>query len=64
MTPMKADLSFEAVMSLTPSTSDGEPTEEDRRHGYRLVYRTREMMQAAQLGPLAWSEDRGRQQAP
>ena len=64
MTPMRVDLSFEAVMSLTPSTSDGEPTEEDRRHGYRLVYRTREMMQAAQLGPLAWSEDRARQQAP
>jgi hypothetical protein len=64
MTPMRMDLSFEAVLSLTPSTSDGAPTEEERRHGYRLVYRTREMMQAAQLGRLTWSEDRGRRKDP
>jgi hypothetical protein len=63
MTPMQVDLSFEAVMSLTPSASDGAPTEEEQKHAYRLVYRTREMMQAAQLGPLAWSKDRGREEA-
>jgi hypothetical protein len=59
MTPMQVDLSFEAVMALTPSVSEGAPTEEERSHAYRLAYRTREMMRAAQLGPLTWGEEPG-----
>jgi hypothetical protein len=57
MTPMQADLSFESVMTLTPSESKGAPTEEERQHAYRLVYRTRELMRAAQLGPMQWGDD-------
>jgi hypothetical protein len=59
MTPMQADLSFEAVMTLTPSAHEGAPTEDERTHAYRLAYRTRQMMKAAQLGPLAWEDDPG-----
>jgi len=59
LTPMQTDLSFEAVMTLTPSAHDDAPTDEERNHAYRMAYRTRQMMSAAQLGPLTWGADLG-----
>jgi len=58
-TPVYSDLDLEAVMSLTempiePGDEEREPTDEERRRGYRLVVRSREVMQADALGPLDW----------
>jgi hypothetical protein len=54
LTPVQSDLTFETVMSLTPSESRAVPTEEERARGYKMVYRARQLMQADALGPLDW----------
>jgi hypothetical protein len=59
-TPVYSDLDLEAIMSLTEVAATGsEPTEAERKRGYKLVVRSREAMQADTLGPLSplnWDE--------
>ncbi len=52
LTPVQSNLEFQTTLSLTPSA--GEPTEDERSRGYKVVYRARQLMQAEALGPLDW----------
>lgn len=54
-TPVQTELAFRAGMStIEVAGSSGAPTDEERRHGNKIIWRGRLLLQADAVGPLLW----------